>query len=102
MAKKRRVETKPEGSKQEEPSEDELPLRFQDLSWPDWFRMVLSSRLYALACVAFDVFFGLELARALGNELSWVALPVVAFLSAVEVTVYLYLWGSEGKLMQQD
>jgi hypothetical protein len=98
MAKKRRVESKDQEPQLEEELGSDLPLWMQEQSWSDWMKKVFASRFYALACFAFDVFFGLGLANALGSEISWVVLPVIAFFVALQVAIYLYLWGSEGKL----
>jgi hypothetical protein len=77
--------------------ESDLPLWMQEQSWSEWFKRVLASRLYVLACFAIDVFLGLDLADRFGND-AWIVLPIIALLIAVQATIYLYLWGSEGRL----
>ena len=100
MAKKRKVEGGEAPQQVEEEAKDgDLPLWMQEQSWQDWFRRVFASRLFALACFAFDVFFGLELARQLSSEWSWTVLPVIAFFIAAQVAIYLHLWGKKGRLM---
>jgi hypothetical protein len=101
MALKRKVDTGGQGPPQQEQAEEEegsdLPLWLQEQSWSEWFKKVFASRLFALACLAIDIFLGLDLARRLGEN-SWAVLPVLALLIAGEVTIYLYLWGSKGRL----
>jgi hypothetical protein len=98
MAKKRRVESEARPPIEEQELSD-LPLWMQEQSWSDWFKRVLASRLFALGSLAFDVFLGLELVRDLNSEIEWVVLPIIAFFIALQVTIYLFLWGAKGRLM---
>jgi hypothetical protein len=101
MAQKRKVDSGARAPQQQEEGievdDGHLPLWMQEQSWSEWFRRVLASRLFILACFAIDVFLGLDLAGRFGND-AWIALPIIALLIAVEATIYLYLWGSEGRL----
>jgi hypothetical protein len=101
MAQKRKVDSGAQGPQQQEEEvkvdDGDLPLWMQEQSWSEWFKKVLASRLYVLACFAIDVFLGLDLADRFGDD-AWIALPIIALLIAVQATIYLYLWGSEGKL----
>jgi hypothetical protein len=101
MAQKRKVDSGAQGPQQQaekvEVDDSDLPLWMQEQSWSEWFKRVLASRLYVLACFAIDVFLGLDLAVRFGND-AWIVLPIIALLVAVQATIYLYLWGSEGRL----
>ena len=99
MAKKRKVGAQ-EGKEEEASLKDDsdLPQWMREQSWGQWFITVYASRLYALVCFAFLAFLGLELYSVLGSENSWMVLPVLAFFVALQVTIYLFLWGSKGRL----
>jgi hypothetical protein len=98
MASKRKVRTEAQKEEVEELDDSDLPQWVQEQSWGEWFKSVYASRIYALACFAFDVFLALELYAVLDSGIAWVVLPVLALCLALQVTIYLYLWGSSGRL----
>jgi amino acid permease len=94
MAKKRRLEVE-RTAKEEAPPEpvkdEEIPEKFRDMPWREWFTKVYAKYWYILACAFVDIMLWLSLMHDVG--LSWDVATFFALLPILpEYYVYWRLW----------
>jgi len=92
MARKRQI--KVERVSATEPSEEEIPKKYRDESWGDWFKGSYAKWWYVLLCVIIDIFLALEISRYLsGSWAYFVPIIVVLILVMLEIYLFHHLWG---------
>jgi hypothetical protein len=88
MARKRRLSV---------PIRSSEPVQFRYQTWTEWLKETFIRYWFAVIALLIDIFLSLEVMRH--QELSFrVELAAIIFvvLLAVEITVYLFLWGKNG------
>jgi hypothetical protein len=100
MAEKRRI--KVSGPEQKEiEGEDELPRKFRDMTWKEWFKQDFARYSFVALCVGIDVLFGLEVMYLIAGMGSLGFALFLAIMVPLEVLIYLHLWGKKGILISQ-
>jgi hypothetical protein len=86
MAHKRRIVVTIKG--EDEPPPFPLP---EEKGWRDWFRQTYAKYWFAIISLFIDVMVSLTLADMFGG----ISIPLFSFIAliAVEVTIYLRIWG---------
>ena len=75
----------------------------QEESWSIWFLSTYAQYWYALLCLFIDSVIGLQIYHDITGMTGLVlTLFVLIALVAVEVVIYRYLWGEEGRWSIQD
>lgn len=98
MAEKRRIEISGQGQNEEQEKE-ELPRKFKDISWREWFKVDFARYCFVALVLAIDILFGLEVMRIFPEVGSLGFAIFLAITVPLEVLIYLYLWGKKGILM---
>ena len=72
-------------------------------SWTTWFLSTYAQYWYALLCLFIDSVVGLQIYQEIDGVTGLVSTIIVLIaLVAVEVVLYRYLWGEEGRWATQD
>jgi len=93
MAKKRRIEVE---DRKEPVSEgkDDIPKKYRDTSWGDWFRGTYARWWYVVICMFIDLILALEISRFLPDPwLYLIPVMLVITLTMMEVYVFHRIWG---------
>lgn len=101
MAEKRRLEA-PEQKRVEEREDEEPSRKYRSIGWKEWLKMDFARYWFVVIALMVDLLFGLDAMNLIPGAGTLGFAVFLAITIPVEILIYIYLWGRNGKLMPPE